>query len=175
MCAVRLVCLRHADAGQDGAVAEAVPSLREMNVRRVYGSRDSRVTAEALGARLGVPVETEGGIGAVEGAAGDVTTALGAWLTAGDLDARVPGGESGAEVLARFAAATREIADRHRGETVAVVSHAATLSLGLPSLCTGLRPLDVWGRPPQRCRPVIVEYDGEAWRCQSGWPAEPAG
>lgn len=43
----------------------------------------------------------------------------------GDLDARVPGGESGAEVLARFDAVVQEIAEGH--EHAAAICHGAVI------------------------------------------------
>ncbi len=55
-----------------------------------------------------------------------------------NVNTRVPGGESCADLSARAVAAVREIAARHPGEKVAVVSHGGTLktilcdALGLP-------------------------------------------
>ncbi|MCL4516911.1 MAG: histidine phosphatase family protein [Firmicutes bacterium] len=55
-----------------------------------------------------------------------------------NVNTRAPGGESCADLSARAVAAVREIAARHPGETVAVVSHGGTLktilcdALGLP-------------------------------------------
>lgn len=200
MCEVRLVCLRHGEFGTDlgaystarpgpalsaagrSATTELLPRLRTLNVRRVYASPllRARQTAEVLGAGLALPVDIDDGlaeydIGEAEGATEDtvrrqVPTVLRSWLLDADLDARIPGGESGAEVLDRFGKSIQQIADRHRGETVAVISHVGTLSLGLATLCAGLSPATVWGRPLGHCVPIQVSYDGEIWRYLSGWP-----
>ena len=52
----------------------------------------------------------------------------------GDLDVRLPGGETGREIADRFDDVLREIADAHPGETVLVVSHGGAIGLGVPAI-----------------------------------------
>jgi probable phosphoglycerate mutase len=59
---------------------------------------------------------------------------------AGDLDAAFPGGESGVEVVTRYAATLAEISDLHRGETVVVVAHQTASCIALPSLARNVTP-----------------------------------
>lgn len=58
----------------------------------------------------------------------------------GDLSAAFPGGESGADVVARYADTLAEIADIHRGETVLVVAHQTASCIALPSLARNVTP-----------------------------------
>jgi probable phosphoglycerate mutase len=171
------------DRGRDQAKALA-EALTHDAVAHVYASplRRARETAEVLAGALGVGVTVvddlrEFSLGQHEGA--DRATALApvgemylGWLLEGSLDRRLDGGESGREVVDRFAAAVGEIADLHRGQTVAVVSHGGTLSLGATVLCANLAPVLVRDHPLDHCARVVVEYDGEAWRALS-WGALP--
>lgn len=66
-----------------------------------------------------------------------------AWAN-GDLEARMPGGESGAEALARFNVALDErLATFSPDATVAIVSHGAMIRTWTTSHATGLTPQDV--------------------------------
>lgn len=145
MCPARLVCMRY--GGTDGIGA----ALRGWGVCRAY-------VGPGVAATLDVPVEIVDGLAEARGG----TAAVRNWLLDGDLSAGY--GETGAAVLARFAAALDGIAARHRGETVAVVSYLGTLSLGLAALCRGLSPRRLWEQPPEPGRPIPIEYDGEIWR-----------
>jgi broad specificity phosphatase PhoE len=134
------------------ALAEALAARR---VARVFASDTSRAvqTAEIAAARLGLgggrPVTArkslrEVAIGDLLGGPFDLA-ALHAvtdrWF-AGDLDARFPGGESGADVVARVEGAWRAIADEHRGETVLVVAHELATAITLQTLTGHPRMLD---------------------------------
>jgi histidine phosphatase superfamily protein (branch 1) len=143
MCPVRVVCLVDGGGAPEPAV---VARLRGWRVCRVYGGPG----AAAVGAALGVPVE------AVDVPAAD-PGAVREWLLAGDL------GETGTAVLERFRAAMDDIAARHRGDTVAVVSDAGTLGVGLAAMCRGLSPRRLREQPPRAGQPIPVEYDGEIW------------
>ncbi|MCU0765629.1 MAG: histidine phosphatase family protein [Burkholderiaceae bacterium] len=90
-----------AEAHGLGVVAE--PRLRE----RVFGIFEGR-TLDEIAARH--PEE------------------FAAWR-ARDVDWRMPGGESGAELIARVLEAVREIAEAHVGSTVAVVTHGGVLDV----------------------------------------------
>ncbi len=90
------------------------------------------------------------------------------WI-AGDLDARVPGAESGHEVLERVRGALVHIADQHRGETVLVFTHGGVLSFAVPRL-SGNVPNDLAadGYPPHAV-PARVEIGDDGWRVLD-WP-----
>ncbi|HEY9391190.1 MAG TPA: histidine phosphatase family protein [Mycobacteriales bacterium] len=172
-------------AGQAQA-ERAVPALRRAGVARVYTSPAIRAgqTAQIAATRLGVPVQvladlTEYGLGEYEGttdpaARARSATVMRAWIVDGDLDVRLPGGETGRQIAVRFTRAMATIADRHPGQTVAVVSHVGTLSVGLVGLCEGLGADRVWGRILPHAVPFPVDFDGTSWRCPT-WPtARPA-
>ena len=110
--------------------------LREERVAHVYTSVSSRAvqTAELAAAALGTGVTVREGL--VELALGDALgrpagdgyfdEAMSAWLT-GDVDAKAPGSESAAEIAARVRPVLDELADRHRGEAILVVTHGGAI------------------------------------------------
>lgn len=181
---VRVWCLRHAEAQNVTAgIAGAADATRPLTARgrrqaiaaartlagepiaAVYCSPAlrARQTAEILATVLtgdvaALPELVEVGV---------VERVLRAWVVERDLDLRVPGGESGYEVVARVTAAFRRIAGAHPGETVAVVGHVASLTVALGRLCA-LGAI-VWGAPLPPARPFLVEWDGHAWQCPT-WP-----
>jgi len=123
--------------------AAALPdALAEEDIEAVYASTlvRTQLTAAPLAAARGLDVIVRDGIrevsaGDLEGEAGDsergrlyLRTVL-AWA-AGDLALRMPGpgGESGAEALARYDAVVAEAA-AGGAETVAMVSHGAAIRL----------------------------------------------
>ncbi len=122
---------------------ELAEGLRPQRVAMVYTSTMDRAVESAgiAGEVLGVPVRTieglqEWSVGLLAGRENDDRELKGvfaAWL-AGQLGARIPGGESGAEVLQRYRDALEAIADLHRGETVLVFSHGGVMSFCLPRL-----------------------------------------
>ena len=148
MCAARVVCLA-------GGAAEVLGPYRPV---RVYVAP----AGPRLAGALDVPVEEHAGLSDPGTAPRD------SWLLDGDLAAPAGGGETGRQVLDRFAAALAEIAERHRGQTVAVV--AAGLELPLSALCTGLAPGRVHAVPLGDGDAVVVEYEAGAWRYVEGWP-----
>jgi 2,3-bisphosphoglycerate-dependent phosphoglycerate mutase len=99
-------------------------------LRHVYTSTYARAvqTAELAAGHLGVGVTTREGLkefslGSLAGSRAEDPFAevYAAWL-AGDLEARIPGGESGAELRHRMHRALYDIAEAHPGETVLAVS-----------------------------------------------------
>jgi broad specificity phosphatase PhoE len=180
---VRVWCLRHAEASHTTAgIAGAVPTaplttrghhqalaaaqqLAGEPLARIYSSTAlrARQTAGLLAAGstvdvVALPELDEVGVGA---------HVLRAWIVEQQLGRRGAGGETGQQVVARVAAAFREIARAHPGETVAVVGHVASLTVALGRLCAlGAR---VWGTPLPHARPFLVQWDGRAWRCPA-WP-----
>lgn len=119
--------------------AAALPAaLADEDVEALYASTllRTRLTAAPLAAARGLDVRVRDGLreisaGDLEMQPGDsergelyVRTAF-AWA-AGDLELRMPGGESGAEFLARYDAVVAEAAASGAG-TVALVSHGAAI------------------------------------------------
>ncbi|MER6346792.1 histidine phosphatase family protein [Streptomyces sp. NPDC001595] len=121
--------------------AAALPeALADEDIEAVYASTMLRtqLTAAPLAAARGLPVHVRDGIR--ELSAGDLEMLPGgsergleymrvvfAWA-AGDTGLRMPGGESGAEALARYDAVVEEAAGGGAG-TVALVSHGAAIRM----------------------------------------------
>ena len=152
---------------QSAGLGEALAGRR---VAHVWTSTLARAvqTSEIVAARLGVGVTTR--IGLREPGVGDLTgptpdpdpfpDILRSWR-AGDLDVRIPGGETGREIADRFGAVLREVADAHPGETMLVVSHGAAIGLGVPALAQ----IDVAQVPLGNCDTLEVLADADAWVC----------
>ncbi|WP_191907976.1 histidine phosphatase family protein [Nocardioides cynanchi] len=153
--------------------------LAGRDVAHVWTSTYARAvqTAEIAAAALGVAVTTrealrEFSVGSFSGSRADDPFAetYAAWLS-GDLERRLPGGETGAQLRLRMHHVLHEIADRHRGQTVLAVSHGGLMRLALPLILTQ-EPAD----PPARlanCAVVELTVDDQHWRCVS-WPPAPA-
>jgi broad specificity phosphatase PhoE len=130
---------------QTKALAESLASRR---IALVYTSslQLAMESGEIAADLLGVPLRTAEGleefsVGTLAGRRHDdeeLAAVFEAWV-AGDLETRIPGGESGAEVLARYREALQSIADLHRGETVLVFSHGGVMSFCLPRLGRNVR------------------------------------
>lgn len=195
-CPARVLVVRHAEAayersdvlsdeggwltdrGQQQARA-LVERLRTEKVAVVYTSRLGRAVQTGSILADGLGVETSPIDGVQEYSVGDLVgrshtdpearRIFLAWL-AGDLSVRTPGAETGDEVVSRFACAVDEIADRHRGETVVVVSHGGVMSLAIPQTAAnvsgGLRRCNLL----DNCSVVPVEVDGDGWRLVGEWP-----
>ncbi|MET9735891.1 histidine phosphatase family protein [Streptomyces sp. NPDC006458] len=129
--------------------AALVKRVAEEDIAAVYASPLTRTrrTAAPLAAARGLEVQVRDGLREVS--AGDMEMLPGltgegegyfrtvvAWMH-GDIALRMPGGESGEEVLARYDAVIAEAADSGAG-TVAVVSHGAAIRLW-----TAVRAADV--------------------------------
>lgn len=119
----------------------------EPRVEAVYSSPLSRCrhTAEAVAARLGLPVEVhadlrEYAIGEWEGMRFSELAERHRFveLATGDPDFAPPGGETLRQVAERIVPAMREIHERHAGcERVLVVGHGAALAVALGALIDG--------------------------------------
>lgn len=165
MCPATLVVARHGDATyldtvfsdeggtltaegreQSSALAEEVRGRR---VAHVWCSDTARAvqTAEIVAGRLGVGVTTrkalrEIDVGELHGQPFSIPAICAVtdhWFE-GDLAVAFPGGESGLDVVARYAATLAEIADLHRGETVVVIAHQTASCIALPSLARNVTP-----------------------------------
>lgn len=198
-CAARVFVARHgesddespllSDAGgwltphgrdQSRALADLLAGER---IARVWTSDLSRAvqTGEIAAGRLGVDVVVraglrEIGVGDAAGTTGDpdpFADVFAAWVS-GDLTARVPGAESGAEVVARVSSVLEEVADAHRGESVLVVTHGGAIRAAVPALAGNLDPARARGLPLPGCGVVALEGDADGWVVRS-WAGTPLG
>jgi probable phosphoglycerate mutase len=189
-CPARIIVARHGEAEYETTTLEAAGGsltalgreqarelgqrLRSEKVAAVICSDLSRAvqTAEIAAAELGLPVRVRQRLH--EFPAGDYLgqpadpdpdpfdAMCRSWLT-GDLDAGVPGGETGRETADRVLGVLEELADQYRGETVLVVSHGGVI-------------LALWGaiapRSPQapasdqvpNGSTYVFEHDADGWR-----------
>ena len=165
MCPATLVVARHGDAeyvdtffsdeggtltrqgrAESAALADGVADRR---VAHVWCSDLSRAvqTAEIVAGRLGVGVTTRKGlrevrVGDLDGQPFSIPALCAVtdhWFR-GDYAVAFPAGESGTDVVARYAATLQEIADLHRGETVVVIAHQTAACIALPSLAGNVTP-----------------------------------
>ena len=191
-----LLVARHADASYEtkhwadeggsltvegrGQARDLGERLRRRGVSHVWTSTMARAvqTAEVAAARLDAEVTTREGlrefsVGSFAGSRADDPFApvYAAWL-AGDLDVRLPGGETGAELRHRMHHVLFEIAEQHPGETVLVISHGGLMRLTLPLILTD-EPADPAARLGN-CAVVELTTNGHSWHCVS-WPQDITG
>ncbi|MBW4719592.1 histidine phosphatase family protein [Saccharothrix obliqua] len=173
------------EAGVAQAAALAADLAATERVTAVYASTAVRAqqTAAPVAAAFGLDVEVLEGVheifcGDLEGrhdkeAFELFLVAVHAW-TAGDLDATIPGGESGRQVIDRFVAAVGKQAARHRpDETVVLVSHGGAIRMGALGLATNVRPvLAETGLLPNTGR-VVLEDGEDGWVCTSWTGVDP--
>lgn len=131
------------DVGREQA-AQLAHRLVDEPVRAVYASPAvrARETAAAVGAVHGLPVTVlddvqEASCGDLEGKSDEPSRAqfrrvYQAWLR-GEFAARLPGGESGLDVVARFVPAV-EAVTATAVDAVVVVSHGAAIRLGAAAM-----------------------------------------
>ena len=185
-CATTLIVARHGQAEYEvsewddaeggsltalgrGQAADLAELLAGRRIAHVWTSTLARAvqTAEIVAARLGVGVTTRLGLRECEAGDLDEERDLDQWMAiweswmTGDLDAAVPGGQSGREIADRFGAVLREAADLHPGETVLVVAHGGVTSVGVPAVAS----MDVPARPLGNCETVEVRADADGWVC----------
>ena len=196
-CAARVFVARHgealyesellSDAGgwlsplgraQARELAESVAGER---IASVWTSDMARAvqTGEIVAAALGADVVVrtglrEFGVGDAAGTTGDpdpFAETFAAWLD-GDLTARIPGGESGEDVVERYTAVLDEIADAHRGESVLVVSHGGVMCMALSAVARNLALSHSRDLPMPNCGVVALEGDADGWVARS-WADRP--
>lgn len=148
-----------ADRLADGALPVAAVACSPM--------RRARQTADAVAARLGVPLTEvedlrELDVGSLDGRADDAAwriyhEVLAAW-SAGALDARFPGGESGTELVARVRRGFGAAVALGDGGSPLVVAHGGNLQSALPVLTGEVPPAD--GLPPTGMATFDVCDDG---------------
>ena len=196
-CPARLFVARHGEAAYESELLSdaggwLTPLGREQArglAESMTGERISRVwtsdmaravqTGEIVAARLGVDVMVRTGLR--EFGVGDAAGTTGApdpfaetfamWLH-GDLRARIPGAESGADVVARYGAVLDEIADSHRGESVLVISHGGVTCMALSALALNLALSHSRDVPLGNCDVVAIDADADGWVARS-WAGTP--
>ncbi|ATG55683.1 hypothetical protein CFK41_13555 [Brachybacterium ginsengisoli] len=161
-----IILARHGEAaypeGEDGGVlteagleqARALAErMSDRGVDAVVSSELSRArqTAGIVAERVGREVQVLPGLH--EYRSGDepysipaLGAALMAWL-AGDLEARMLGGESGAEIVRRVLPVLEDLARRHEGGTVVVLMHGGAILATLGSIAPGRTGLPTGGDP----------------------------
>ena len=191
-CAARVFVARHGEAdyesellsdaggwlttlGRDQARVLGESMVGE-RIARVWTSDMARAvqTGEIVAAHLGVDVVVrtglrEFGVGDAAGTTGDpdpFAETFAAWLD-GDLTARIPGAESGVDVVERYEAVLAEIADSHRGESVLVISHGGVMCMALSALAGNLVLSHSRDLPLGNCDVVAVEADADGWDARS--------
>ncbi|WP_168211760.1 histidine phosphatase family protein [Ruania zhangjianzhongii] len=196
-CAARFLVVRHAAAaypdpdpvgGPDlGLTANGRAQARAL-AERLAGERVAAVftstmgraeqTAQIVADGLGLAAEELPGV--QEYAIGDlvgsedqerVDAVFDSWV-AGDLTAAYPGGESGADLVARFGLAIDDVADSYRGETVVVISHGGVMAVAIPRLAGRATPELLAARWLPHCAIARVDVDSDGWALQH-WPGSP--
>ena len=154
--------------------SDLASGLADRSITHVWTSSRSRAvqTAEIAATALGCDVTVreglrEFGVGAFTGqpqtAQDPLASTFLAWLD-GDLDVRVDGGETGADLAARVRTVLDEAAGSHPGESVLVISHGGAMGVGLPALAANL-PRDIIRlHPLPNCGVVELAVDGGDWR-----------
>jgi broad specificity phosphatase PhoE len=152
-------------------------------IAHVWCSDSARAvqTAEIVAGLLGVTVTTrkalrESDVGDLHGqpfSIAAISAVTDRWFR-GDLGAAFPGGESGTDVVARYATTLAEIADVHRGETVVVVTHQTASCIALPSLARNVTPTYADRHRLDNGEYAELAIDGDDWAL-THWAGTEAG
>jgi broad specificity phosphatase PhoE len=95
------------------------------------------------------------------------------WLAEADLTAKRPGGESAAEVIARYVPAVRRVLrELPEDGTAVIVTHGAAVRLVLAGLCPEVSALYALENHLENTDVVDVEVSGSVFRCVS-WAGKP--
>jgi probable phosphoglycerate mutase len=181
-CAVPGPGLTEAGRAQAAALAD---DLAGEDVRVIWASPMTRAlaTAAPLADRFGLAVRThpdlrEAHVGDLhprsdESAIWHWNRVYARWLADAELDERRPGGESGAEVIARYVPAVREITASLTDGVAVIVTHGAAMRLVLAGLCPEVSPLYALENHLDNAEAVEVEaLDGGGYRCLR-WAGKP--
>ena len=197
-CPARILVCRHGEAGysrsdvltEEGGTLTALgrqqadalgARVAEERVAAVYTSTlgRARETGERVGSALGVVSSTVEGVQefaigelvgrSVEVGNPGVADVYRHWVD-GDLSVGCPGAETGAEIVDRFTTAVDALADRHRGETIVLISHGGVMSLAITHRSVNASPALVHQHLLLNCAVVTVEVDADGWRLGGPWP-----
>ncbi|MGE9809169.1 MULTISPECIES: histidine phosphatase family protein [unclassified Janibacter] len=159
-------------------VTALVERVRDRRIARVFTSEldRARESAELAASLLDVPVVAlrgleEYSVGTLAGRAWEdrpLQPIQDAW-SAGDLARRIPGGESGADIIERYTGALQAIADQHRGETTLVISHGGVMSFVLPRVSGNVRDDLADKRFLANCAAAELLVGDDGWRVVH-WP-----
>jgi probable phosphoglycerate mutase len=153
--------------------------MADRPLKAVYASLALRAqqTASALASHHGLSVQVLAGLHEVQlgdwdGRSDSETIKaylqiFSRWLH-GALDIRVPGGETGREVLERFIIDLGQVSERHAHGDIAIVSHGAAIRLVALHLARNLNRQHVDSGFLPYCSSVILERDfkaSDSWRC----------
>ncbi|MGH3934704.1 MAG: histidine phosphatase family protein, partial [Pseudonocardiaceae bacterium] len=83
----------------------------------------------------------------------------------GDLEAALPGGESGSQVLDRYLPDVAAIRAAHPGGTAVLVSHGAATRLAIVALASNIDGSFAGPRLLPNAATVLLEADEDSWRC----------
>ncbi len=200
---MRLFLIRHGQTPSNvlGAIDTAVPgpSLTDVGqqqakavgallaphpISAVYASSQLRAqqTAQPLATHRAIDVKVRDGLREIFAGEFEMLTdrdaitsyveTCRAWVS-GDLERRMPGGESGEQVFRRFDEVIDEIAQSGH-ENIAVVSHGAMLRTWVAHTVKNLDPRFVNSNPLPNTGVVVLTGTTQAWSAES-WLGEPAG
>jgi len=161
---------------------DAAQTLISQPIDLIYSSdlARARETAEIIGEMLGVPVILderlrERGHGDYQGyTTAELNEQFPGWRDGWDvnkIDAKAPNGESAREVLLRLAPALDEIASKHSGRRVLVVSHGGAINIAWV-FAEGRPHEEAWNRKTVNCDQVAIKWpppqSPEAWLVAQG-------
>lgn len=188
-CPATLLIARHGDAAYDDdtvlnddggwltalgreQVTTLAASLASERIAAVHSSTMNRAVESATLAAEHLGLTAEALEGLQEYSVGDLAglpdtdprlhDTYDRWM-GGELDARVPGGETGHEVVRRVSDALESLADRYRGETVLVFTHGGVMSLVLPLLARNARNDLARRKYLPNAVPATVRVDADGW------------
>lgn len=172
----------------DEQAAELAQRLASEPIVGVYASRATRArqTAGPLAAAFGLEVNVVDGaqevsVGTLEGrtdreALRTYAQVVRPWMR-GKLDVAMPGGETGAQIQARFVAVAGELRAKHEQAdpdgVVALISHGGVIRLGAEWLAGNVRPeVADSGLLPNTAMVALETRDGARWHCLD-WAGTP--
>lgn len=173
--------------GLGQAQAAAIPAaLRDQRIDAIYASPlvRTQLTAAPLAADRGLETQVVEGLEEIsagdwemhsdrEAMEGYVRTAR-RWLT-GDIDAAIPGGETGAAFFARYDAAIDDVAAAHEGGAAVVVSHGAAIRVWAAARLQGIDLDDAAHWRLYNTGMCVLDGDPASGWTLVSWQQEPLG
>ncbi len=149
----------------------------------VYSSVAVRAqeTAAPVADRHGLPVQVAPGLHEVfvgdlecSNTPADITAFVAVYQAwhAGDVDAAMPGGETGRQLLDRYLPVIARIRATHADGVVVLVGHSASIRLVGRTLSPNVTASFADTHFVRNCHAVVLEADGPGWRCLD-WAGTP--